>query len=105
MNGLKILERQLFAFENDFGFFFVINLPFHGFYKVLDWSCSLDFIADNLINEVLNFDKGMKFLLRSVFELNVIRDFAQLSFDLHDNMFDLISLMKKRRIAFYINAK
>lgn len=104
MNGLKILERQLFAFENDFGFFFVINLPFHGFYKVLDRSCSLDFIADNLINEVLNFDKGMKFLLRLVFELNVIRDFAQLSFDLHENSFDKMCLMTKR-IAFYINAK
>jgi hypothetical protein len=104
LNGLKILERQLFAFENDFGFFFVINLPFHGFYKVLDWSCSLDFIADNLINEVLNLDKGMKFLLRLVFELNVIRDFAQLSFDLHENSFDKMCLMTKR-IAFYINAK
>lgn len=104
MNGLKILERQLFAFEDDFGFFFVINLPFHRFHKVLDWSCSLDFIADNLINEVLNFDKGMKFLLRPVLELNVIRDFAQLSFDLHENSFDKMCLMTKR-IAFYINAK
>jgi hypothetical protein len=82
----------------------MIYLPFHGFDKILDWSSCFDFIADYLINEVLNFDKGMKFLFRGVLELNVIRDFTQLSFDLHENSFDKMCLMAKG-IACYIYAR
>jgi hypothetical protein len=83
LDGLIIFEGEFFSLENDFGFIFVVNLPFHGFDKVLIWSSGFDFVGDDLIGEILNLNGCMKLLFRVVIELDEIGDFAQLLFGLH----------------------
>ena len=83
LNGLIMFKGEFLSLENNFGFIFVVNLPFHGFNKVLIWGCSFDFVGDNLIGKVLNLNGGMKLLFRVVIELDEIRDFTQLFFGLH----------------------
>jgi hypothetical protein len=90
LNGLIIFEGEFLSLEDNFGFIFVVNLSFHGFYKVFVWSSCFDFVGEDLIVKVLNLNGSMKLLFRVVIEFDKIGDNAQLFFCLHQ-VFDEMS--------------